>query len=116
MVHAAGQLADGLITAQTEDSLERALAAKALGAQRLVETLEGHLPRRLALVSSIGGIAGAPGQGGYGAANAYLDGLAAEGVRLTSYYVGASLCTPSRAALLTGCYPPRVGFGDTGAV
>lgn len=40
-----------------------------------------------------------------------LDRLAAEGVRLTSFYVGAALCTPSRAALLTGCYPPRVGFG-----
>ncbi|MCB9686597.1 MAG: sulfatase [Alphaproteobacteria bacterium] len=41
-----------------------------------------------------------------------LDALAAEGLRLTSFYVAASLCTPSRAALLTGCYPPRVGFGD----
>ncbi|MCA9492589.1 MAG: sulfatase [Myxococcales bacterium] len=41
-----------------------------------------------------------------------LDALASEGLRLTSFYVGASLCTPSRAALLTGCYPPRVGFGD----
>ncbi len=40
-----------------------------------------------------------------------LDQMAAEGVRLTSFYVAASVCTPSRAALLTGCYPPRVGFG-----
>ncbi len=40
-----------------------------------------------------------------------LDRLGAEGVRLTSFYVAASVCTPSRAALLTGCYPPRVGFG-----
>ena len=41
-----------------------------------------------------------------------LDELAAQGVRLTQFYVGASICTTSRAALLTGCYPPRVGFGD----
>ncbi|MEQ1506518.1 MAG: sulfatase, partial [Myxococcota bacterium] len=40
-----------------------------------------------------------------------LDRMAAEGVRLSTFYVAASLCTPSRAALLTGCYPPRVGFG-----
>ena len=40
-----------------------------------------------------------------------LDRMAAEGVRLSTFYVGASLCTPSRAALLTGAYPPRVGFG-----
>ncbi|MEN0067420.1 MAG: sulfatase-like hydrolase/transferase [Myxococcota bacterium] len=40
-----------------------------------------------------------------------LDQLAREGVRLTDFYVGAAVCTPSRAALLTGCYPPRIGFG-----
>ena len=41
-----------------------------------------------------------------------LDSMARAGQRLTQFYVGASVCTPSRAALLTGCYPPRVGFGD----
>ena len=41
-----------------------------------------------------------------------LDRMASEGVRFTSFYVGASVCTPSRAALLTGCYPARVGMGD----
>lgn len=40
-----------------------------------------------------------------------LDRMAAEGLRLSTFYVAASLCTPSRAALLTGGYPPRVGFG-----
>lgn len=40
-----------------------------------------------------------------------LDSLAADGIRLDTFYVGASVCTPSRASLLTGCYPPRVGFG-----
>jgi arylsulfatase A-like enzyme len=39
-----------------------------------------------------------------------LDQLASEGIRLTSYYAGAPLCTPSRAALLTGRYPIRVGL------
>ncbi|NIV36450.1 MAG: sulfatase-like hydrolase/transferase, partial [Anaerolineae bacterium] len=36
-----------------------------------------------------------------------LDRMAAEGVRLTSFYASASLCTPSRAGLLTGRYPVR---------
>jgi arylsulfatase A-like enzyme len=40
-----------------------------------------------------------------------LDQMASEGLRLTGFSVAASLCTPSRAALLTGSYPPRVGFG-----
>ncbi|MEM7231591.1 MAG: sulfatase [Planctomycetota bacterium] len=39
-----------------------------------------------------------------------LDRMAEEGMRLTSFYVGASVCTPSRAALMTGCYPRRVGL------
>ena len=41
-----------------------------------------------------------------------LDRLAAEGIRLTSYYSGAPACTPARAALLTGRYPQRVGLGS----
>jgi arylsulfatase A len=41
-----------------------------------------------------------------------IDGLAREGVRLTSYYAGAPACTPARAALLTGRYPQRMGLGS----
>jgi arylsulfatase A-like enzyme len=37
-----------------------------------------------------------------------IDKMAAEGARLTSFYVAAPLCTPSRAALMTGCYPARI--------
>lgn len=43
-----------------------------------------------------------------------LDQLAAEGIRFTNFYAGDSVCSPSRSALMTGCYPPRVGFtGNT---
>ncbi|MDW7692907.1 sulfatase [Flammeovirgaceae bacterium SG7u.111] len=41
-----------------------------------------------------------------------LDRMAAEGVRLTSFYVGAPLCTPSRAALMTGSYPTRIDMAE----
>lgn len=37
-----------------------------------------------------------------------IDQMAAEGSRLTSFYVAAPVCTPSRAALMTGCYPKRI--------
>ncbi len=40
----------------------------------------------------------------------HLDRLAAEGMRFTSHYVGSPVCSASRAALLTGCYPQRVGM------
>ncbi len=38
-----------------------------------------------------------------------IDRMATQGMRFTSYYSAASVCTPSRAALMTGCYPERVG-------
>ncbi len=39
-----------------------------------------------------------------------LDRMAKEGVRLTSFYVAQAVCSASRAALLTGCYPNRIGI------
>ena len=41
-----------------------------------------------------------------------LDRLAAEGARLTQFYVPSPVCSPSRAGLLTGCYPKRVGMHE----
>lgn len=47
-----------------------------------------------------------------------IDRLASEGVRFREFYAAANTCSPSRAALLTGRYPPRSGvnavlFHDT---
>ncbi|MBE7560040.1 sulfatase [bacterium] len=41
----------------------------------------------------------------------HIDRLAAEGTRLVDFYV-APVCSPSRAQLLTGCYPPRVSCAE----
>lgn len=50
-----------------------------------------------------------------------LDQVAAEGMRLTSFYSTSGVCTPSRASLMTGSYPRRVNldvnarpYGETG--
>ena len=47
-----------------------------------------------------------------------IDQMAAEGAKLTSFYMAAPLCTPSRAALMTGCYPRRIdmAYGSDFAV
>jgi len=41
----------------------------------------------------------------------YLDQLAAEGMRFTSFYAPHATCTPSRAAILTGRFAPRINNG-----
>src|SRR6266508_3677236 len=41
-----------------------------------------------------------------------LDRIAAEGVRLTNFYVTWPACTPSRGSILTGRYPLRNGLYD----
>lgn len=39
-----------------------------------------------------------------------LDKMAEEGVRFTDYHVMSPVCSASRAALMTGCYPQRLNF------
>lgn len=39
-----------------------------------------------------------------------IDRMATEGMRFTDFYAASPLCSPSRAGLLTGCYPRRVGL------
>lgn len=41
----------------------------------------------------------------------FLDTMAAEGIRFTDFYMASSVCSPSRGAMMTGCYPRRIGFG-----
>jgi arylsulfatase len=49
-------------------------------------------------------------QGARGFKTPHLDRMAAEGTRFTQHYVAQAVCTASRAALMTGAYPNRLGM------
>ena len=54
------------------------------------------------------GDVGVFGAKGYTTPN--LDGLARDGVKFTNFHVAQAVCSASRTALLTGCYPNRLGI------
>ena len=54
--------------------------------------------------------------GAYGSSRAQtprIDQLAASGTRFTRFYTAGDTCAPTRASLLTGLYPQRLGFDAT---
>src|SRR5437868_15436462 len=56
------------------------------------------------------GYAGLSATGATDIKTPHIDSLAANGVRFTDSYVTGCVCSPSRAALLTGRYQHRFGF------
>jgi len=77
VVHAAGVLDDGVVSSLDGAHLRRVLAPKVDGALHLHELTEHLELSEFLLFSSVSGTLGAPGQGNYAAANAFLDALAA---------------------------------------
>ena len=94
-------------------SLRVLLAAGALLAAAVSARAQAAPPRPPNLILIFADDLGYADIGPFGAkgyATPHLDRVAAEGIKFTDFYAAAPLCTPSRAALLTGCYPQRVGL------
>jgi len=74
------------------------------------KTEERHLPNIVLIFIDDMGYAdvGCFGATGYETPN--IDRLAEQGMRFTSFYIAQAVCSASRAALLTGCYPNRIGI------
>ncbi len=89
VIHAAGVLDDAVITSLTPDRIDTVLRAKVDAAWNLHELTRESDLSLFALCSSIAGTVGAAGQANYAAANAFLDGLAAQ--RRASGLAGISL-------------------------
>ncbi|WP_008319224.1 type I polyketide synthase [Leptolyngbya sp. PCC 6406] len=76
VIHAAGTLADGVLLGQTWGQFQAVMAPKVQGAWHLHQATQSEDLDFFVLFSSMASLVGSPGQGNYGAANAFLDTLA----------------------------------------
>lgn len=69
-----------------------------------------RLPNLIIIFTDDQGYADVGCFGAQGFTTPNLDRMAREGIRFTDFHVAQPVCSASRAALLTGCYPNRIGI------
>ena len=120
VVHAAGVLDDGIITALTPERVDRVLGPKVTAARHLHELTADAEPALFALFSSAAGVLGTPGQANYAAANSALDALAhdrrAAGLPAVSMAWGLWDSASDMTGELSDTDRARLGRGGFGAL
>lgn len=81
-----------------------------------VSTAEARLPNIILIVADNLGYGDLGCYGSKLHRTPHIDRLAKEGMRFTDFYATSGVCTPSRASIMTGCYPQRVSMGVTDGV
>ena len=74
------------------------------------ESKSSRLPNFVVIFTDDQGYADAGCYGAMGFKTPNIDRLASEGMLFTDFYVAQAVCSASRAGLLTGCYPNRIGI------
>jgi acyl transferase domain-containing protein/thioesterase domain-containing protein len=119
IVHAAGALDDGVVTALTADRLAEVLRPKVDAAWTMHRLTRDRDLSMFVLFSSVAGTFGMPGQANYAAANAFLDALAqyrrARGLAALSVAWGLWDLADGMAARTGDARRPRPGRGGLGA-
>ena len=87
-----------------------ALGFAALQATAAAAALEKRPPNVVVIFTDDQGYQDVGCFGAKGIRTPNLDRMAAEGMRFTDFYAAQAVCSASRAALLTGCYPNRIGI------
>ena len=99
--------------------MDRREFIKTLSASAVVCTLPGisraqgtgsHPPNILLMVSDDQGYNDLSGYGSKNITTPHFDKIAAQGMRFTDFYAPSSICSPSRAGLMTGRFPSRCGI------